>query len=785
MLTDHMKLLALSRVLALSVCFAGIVSTQIRQKRAWIIDSFSIEEEYAGPYPYVLGNIPLERSYLVNFWLKGSGVDEEPTGILSIDNNKGIVYVHKKIDFEAYQVLRLTFEARNVSNKEVDTRLGVEVKILDVNDNSPVFQQSVYEVNLHESAVQGEKVITVMATDNDDSTTPNGTFSLKIKSVTPKTDNVEFFIEQVENTNTGTIYFRGCLEYEMAQKYTILIEAKDHGNKIQLSSTATVLIKIIDKNNHLPEITSQTGPGTIPEHLSRAEVLYLQVTDKDSHGSAAWKAKFQIKGDKENYFEIKTDPTTNKGILSVVKPMDYELETSRNLSVSVENEVPYFSCEITGRPNQRLWNVKTVKEGSSLYLPKLYPITIGVIDVNDPPEFVPRVKEVMIMENSATGTYLYTLKAIDPDKTFASKFHYAKGQDVDNWVNIDSKTGKVTTAKVLDRESPLLKNSTYTVLTYAVDNGVPPSTGTGTLVIHVGDENDNVPVLDRTSLVMCLSEGPTTANLTATDQDLPPFGGPFTYELQGDVKRRWKMDPNFGTTVNLVKENTVYSGVYKVPIKTSDNQGRYAIQNLTVTVCDCTISASCHLRRMSGSHIAFSAMGIIVLAALLLLAMLLLAILISCKNVKKMIPTDEDAVWHLITSNIETLGTDCMLPVTTENDHSRNRTKDQKGSGQNNGRFRYRDSEWEAWMMDFNSTFQLRQNLIIQIGQNILRLKATDELTNYSPHCYAEEGELEKDFCLDDLSIAASETHLDDLSDLDQRFNKLAAICKPDLISQI
>uniref|UniRef100_A0A4W4DS53 Cadherin domain-containing protein n=1 Tax=Electrophorus electricus TaxID=8005 RepID=A0A4W4DS53_ELEEL len=524
----------------------------------------------------------------------GSGVDEEPTGILSIDNNKGIVYVHKKIDFEAYQVLR-------------------------------VFQLILqYFTDVCSST--GEKVITVMATDNDDSTTPNGTFSLKIKSVTPKTDNVEFFIEQVENTNTGTIYFRGCLEYE---KYTILIEAKDHGNKIQLSSTATVLIKIIDKNNHLPEITSQTV----------TEVLYLQVTDKDSHGSAAWKAKFQIKGDKENYFEIKTDPTTNKGILSVVKPMDYELETSRNLSVSVENEVPYFS-----------W--------SSLYLPKLYPITIGVIDVNDPPEFVPRVKEVMIMENSATGTYLYTLKAIDPDKTFAS--NYAKGQDVDNWVNIDSKTGKVTTAKVLDRESPLLKNSTYTVLTYAVDNGVPPSTGTGTLVIHVGDENDNVPVLDRTSLVMCLSEGPTTANLTATDQDLPPFGGPFTYELQGDVKRRWKMDPNFGkipiycykneavlrrgrtpvsqsmvvpadikvnttlislqgTTVNLVKENTVYSGVYKVPIKTSDNQGRYAIQNLTVTVCDCTISASCHLRRMSGSHIAFSAMGIIVLAALLLL----------------------------------------------------------------------------------------------------------------------------------------------------------------------
>lgn len=36
---------------------------------------------------------------------------------------------------------------------------------------------------------------------------------------------------------------------------------------------------------------------------------------------------------------------------------------------------------------------------------------------------------------------------------------------------MDEKTGHVSTVKVLDRESPLVKNDTYTVILYAVDNG--------------------------------------------------------------------------------------------------------------------------------------------------------------------------------------------------------------------------------------------------------------------------------------------------------------------------
>lgn len=46
--------------------------------------------------------------------------------------------------------------------------------------------------------------------------------------------------------------------FQKAQKYTILVEAKDKGEKIQLSSTNTVIINILDTNNNLPVFSGKT-----------------------------------------------------------------------------------------------------------------------------------------------------------------------------------------------------------------------------------------------------------------------------------------------------------------------------------------------------------------------------------------------------------------------------------------------------------------------------------------------------------------------------------------------
>lgn len=82
---------------------------------------------------------------------------------------------------------------------------------------------------LKQNISTGKSVMTVFASDNDDVSTPNGTFNFRLISVTPKTDNVEFYMTQ--NHNTGGIYFKGCLDYEVnISKCTVYSVLFHHAN---------------------------------------------------------------------------------------------------------------------------------------------------------------------------------------------------------------------------------------------------------------------------------------------------------------------------------------------------------------------------------------------------------------------------------------------------------------------------------------------------------------------------------------------------------------------------
>lgn len=49
----------------------------------------------------------MDKKYLVNFVLSGSGADEDPKGVLSINRKTGEILVHKKVDYETFPILRV------------------------------------------------------------------------------------------------------------------------------------------------------------------------------------------------------------------------------------------------------------------------------------------------------------------------------------------------------------------------------------------------------------------------------------------------------------------------------------------------------------------------------------------------------------------------------------------------------------------------------------------------------------------------------------------------------
>ncbi|KAM8867958.1 cadherin-like protein 26 [Synchiropus picturatus] len=720
-----------------------------RNKRTWIIESFAIEEEHPGPFPYELGKINVERQYLLYFDLYGEGVDEEPRGVLSVHRESGTISVHKPVDYEKQTMLRndnhswLSFEVKK-EDLSLDTKLGIQISILDINDNPPRFPSELYEVSVNEDSVQGSRLMTVVAYDRDRRGTPNSTFHYGIKSVSPDVPDAEFYID-----DSGTISFRGCLDHEVSDKITVVVEAKDHGDIIRLSSSTTVIIHVQDGNDHPPYIRAVTGSRRVKENQSGVSPLRLQVTDGDSRHSKAWKAKYTIQGDDAGHFKIETEPDSNDGILSVVKPLDFEEAAQRQLLISVENEAPFFYCEVKARTDSGPWIVDTSDRAAR---PHSVRVTIMVEDLNDPPAFSKAANKATLEENAPIGTWVEKVDAVDPDSSTAHDFVYKVGHDPAGWLMVDPNTGDIMTVKTPDRESPHVINGIYRVLVYAVDNGRPTQTGTATVNIHISDQNDNVPKPTTDLVDVCVFDGPTTTNISAFDPDGSPFGGPFTFELLDQTSPLWKLNPSYGFSAGLVKQSAVFPGPHRITLKISDMQGRFGVYNLSVIVCDCSVTPHCRNHHQSATKSVTGA-AVVALASLsLLLFLLLMAVTISCKKEFTSLQPSGSSGETLLTSNIESPGTDCKIPAGISAVSDMSRSHSYPSNSQYNRE---------------HSTSKRLSSL-----QNTEENGADDQ-----PHIYMDEGDLDKDLLEVEMMPPHEDNFPDSLKDLDPKFATLASIC--------
>lgn len=101
------------------------------------------------------------------------------------------------------------------------------------------------------------------------------------------------------------------------------------------------------------------------------------------------------------------------------QPLDYEENTEQKLTIIVENEEPYFSCEVKERSADGLWTIIT-----NPAKPSSRDITITVEDANDPPFFLDPVRKVILEENGVVGAFVDKVTAVDPDTGRRHKLEY-------------------------------------------------------------------------------------------------------------------------------------------------------------------------------------------------------------------------------------------------------------------------------------------------------------------------------------------------------------------------
>ncbi|XP_028591202.2 cadherin-like protein 26 isoform X3 [Podarcis muralis] len=595
-----------------------------RTKRRWVITTLELEEEDKGPFPKRVGelfnDVSRKRDINVKYLISGPGVDEYPEpGLFSIEDDvNGHVSVHRSIDRERNPSFTIRFDvADRTTNEIVDRSLLFNVKIKDINDNAPEFSKKEFNITMKENHDRNEPVFNATAYDKDEEGTPNSLVEHSLVLQTPRTKEPIFTIDP----SSGLIRVTGCSDYQETSTFRLLVKATDHGNP-RLSSTATINIAVEDSNNNAPLLAKGTHYLNIPEGKTEHGILRLQVEDKDSPKTPAWRAKYKILGgdDTEN-FSIETDPDTNEGVLSITKPLVYDKHNKRRLVISVENEEPFFFCE-GGQMQSSPGNQEAY-------------VNINIIDENDAPQFHPPALVLWKEEGITPGNTIAHYTAKDPDTT-PHIIRYKIASDPGGWVTVDEHSGTVTNVKTLDRESPHVNNSIYTIVIHAIDDGVPPQTGTGTIQLHLSDLNDNAPMLVTSLLVVCSGKEKGPFLVKAEDKDSDLYAEPFTFQLvetNGNVQDSWKLGQNFDDSVELFMLKSLPSGIYEVPLHIFDRQGFYVEQTLHVGVCSCRDGITCEQElKLASMSVGLGAGAVAAIVAGFLLLILGLALLLWCSS---------------------------------------------------------------------------------------------------------------------------------------------------------
>nr|XP_027788932.1 cadherin-1 isoform X2 [Marmota flaviventris] len=436
-------------------------------------------------------------------------------------------------------------------------------------------------------------------------------------TVTDQNDNRPEFIQEV---------FQGSvMEGALPGTSVMQVSATDADDDVN-TYNAAIAYTILSQEPELPHrnmftINRETGViSVVTTGLDRESfpkyTLMVQAADLQGEGlSTTAKAIITV-----------TDTNDNPPIFHPTTGLDFEAKQQYILYVTVTNVAPF---EVTLQTSTAT-------------------VTVDVVDVNEAPIFVPPEKRVEVPEDFGVGLEITSYTAREPDTFMQQKITYRIWRDTANWLEINPETGAILTRAELDREDfEHVKNSTYTALIIATDNGSPIATGTGTLLLILSDINDNAPIPESRNVYFC-QKNPQPQIINIIDPDLPPNTSPFTAELTHGASVNWTIEYSDPAQESLIlkPKKPLELGEYKINLKLMDNQNKDQVTTLDVHVCDCEGTVNnCIKPKFAEATLEVPAiLGILggILAFLILLLLLLLFVRRRGVVKEPLLPPEDD-----------------------------------------------------------------------------------------------------------------------------------------------
>ncbi|XP_035296076.1 protocadherin alpha-C2 isoform X3 [Cricetulus griseus] len=421
---------------------------------------------------------------------------------------KGLgLVLRKSLDREETPEIFLVLTVTDGGKPELTGTVQLLITVLDANDNSPVFDRSLYTVKLPENVPNGTLVVKVNASDLDEGLNGDVMYSFST-DISPDDVKSKFTID----STSGEIKVKGALDYEDRKLYEINIDAVDRST-FPLAGHCKVIVKLVDVNDNVPEMAITSLFLPIKEDAQLGTVIALiSVSDRDSgvNGQVTCSltphVPFKLVSTFKNYYSLVLDSALDR-------------ETVANYHVVV-----------------------TARDGGSPSLWATASVSVEVADVNDnAPAFAQPEYTVFVKENNPPGAHIFTVSASDADAQENALVSYSLVERrvgerlLSSFVSVHAESGKVFALQPLDHEELELLQFQVS----ARDAGVPALGSNVTLQVFVLDENDNAPALLGPQggggtielLSRSVSSGHVVAKVRAVDAD-SGYNAWLSYELQ-------------------------------------------------------------------------------------------------------------------------------------------------------------------------------------------------------------------------------------------------------------
>uniref|UniRef100_A0A1B0GD92 Cadherin domain-containing protein n=1 Tax=Glossina morsitans morsitans TaxID=37546 RepID=A0A1B0GD92_GLOMM len=580
----------------------------------------------------------------------------DPDNFFSIDENSGNIRVNNNLDSEIKSLVLLNIKATAGLQTKRESHTQAFITVEDINDNSPEFVISTVHFSVPENAPLGKPLYTVNAYDKDSgengeitykltmfSSTMNNNVTMPALAVSLRSNSVSvpahipqnslaanvdrsaihYAANQAAfatsayvggigggstvknlftiNARSGHLTLSRHLDYETAQRHTLIVTAWDSGNPARFSNNLTIVVEVQDVNDNPPVFEHNEYHIQVLESLPvNSQILQVKALDMDKGNNARIIYNFTS--------EYNNDSSDKTSVQKSINSMKFKKITttlpsgcsSRSSAMAKDAHHSFGIYSNNGwiylrspldRETCGYFEVDVMASDNGIPPAKAYAhVFVNVLDANDnDPRFLSSAYEFHIEENMVRGSLVGVVAATDLDLAENAAISYrlfpANGS-----FQINALTGEVITREPLDREQQLV----HDLVAEARDQGTPNRSARVPIKVLVSDVNDNAPdIVDPQEDVISVREeqppGTEVVHVRAVDRDSGQNAS-ITYSIlkgrDSDGFGLFSIDASKGVIRTLVALDHEERSIYRLTVAATDggNPPKQSIRLLRVEV---------------------------------------------------------------------------------------------------------------------------------------------------------------------------------------------------------